>query len=204
MKKVTLILSALAIVAGLSLTSCNNTTTTTNPVIVSGDSTAVAGSIVYFNMDRVLAEYDMYNELRAVVETKVNSIQAEITRRENKLTRDLNDFNDKINKGLLTRSVAEAQQQKLTQQQQAYQKFVLEKQQEMAEEQQVMLNNIMNSINEYLTKFNEEHQYALILATAGGVLSTPVVAGDPSLDITEDLLAGLNAAYIKTKESAKK
>jgi outer membrane protein len=202
MKKVTLILSALAIVAGLSLTSCNNTTNTNNPVIVSGDSIAVAGSIVYFNMDRVLAEYDMYNELRAVVETKVNSIQAEITRRENKLTRDLNDFNDKINKGLLTRSVAEAQQQKLAQQQQAYQKFVLEKQQEMAEEQQVMLNNIMNSVNEYLTKFNEVHQYALILATGGDILTTPVVTGNPSLDITDELIKGLNDEYVKNKDKA--
>ena len=44
----------------------------------------------------------------------------------------------------------------------------------------------------------------MILATAGNILSTPVVTADPKLDITEDLLAGLNAAYIKTKENTKK
>ena len=187
--------------SALIFSSCNNTTITT-PVSVASDSTAVAGSIVFFNMDRVMAEYDMYNELRAVVETKVNSIQAEITRRENKLTRDLNDFNDKINKGLLTRSVAEAQQQKLAQQQQSYQKFVLEKQQEMAEEQQVMLNNIMNAINEFVTKYNEEKQYALILATGGDILTTPVVTGNAALDITEELIKGLNDEYVKNKDKA--
>ena len=74
----------------------------------------------------------------------------------------------------------------------------------MAEEQQVMMNQIANAIAEYVVEYNATHQYALILTTAGDVLSTPVVTGDPSLDITEDLLAGLNAAYIKTKESAKK
>ena len=74
----------------------------------------------------------------------------------------------------------------------------------MAEEQQVMMNQIANAISEYVQEYNAEHQYALILATAGSILSTPVVTGDPKLDITDDLLAGLNAAYIKTKEATKK
>ena len=80
----------------------------------------------------------------------------------------------------------------------------MRKQQEMAEEQQVMMNQIANAIAEYVEEFNAEHGYAMILATAGNILSTPVVTADPSLDITEQLLAGLNAAYIKTKESSKK
>ena len=94
--------------------------------------------------------------------------------------------------------------QKLQQQQQEYQQYVVRKQQEMAEEQQVMMNQIANAIAEYVEIFNVEHQYALILATGGNILSTPVVTGSASLDITEDLLAGLNAQYIKDKEASKK
>jgi len=204
MKKTTLLVSVLAIAAGLIFNSCDNTTSNGNTKTAQGDSTAVvAGSIAYFNMDRITAEYDMANDLRAVVETKVNSIQAEITRKENKLTRDLNDFNNKIEKGLLTRSVAEAQQQKLQQQQAAYQKFVVEKQNEIAEEQQVMINNIMNAINEYITKYNEEKGYSMIFATGGEILSTPVVIGDPSLDITDDILKGLNDEYVANKDKEK-
>lgn len=202
MKKSTLILSALAVAACLSFASCENQN---KPgVVVSpvqNDSSAVAGSIVFFNMDRIMAEYDMANDLRAVVETKVNSIQAEITRKENKLSRDLADFNNKIEKGLLTRSVAEAQQQKLQQQQAAYQKFVMEKQQEMAEEQSVMVNNIMNAINEYIQKYNEVKQYSMILATGGDILTTPVVYGAASLDITDEILKGLNDEYIRNKDN---
>ena len=44
----------------------------------------------------------------------------------------------------------------------------------------------------------------MILATAGNILSTPVVTADPKLDITDVLLSGLNASYIKTKEASKK
>lgn len=200
MKKTTLIVSAIAVLAGLSFTSCNENKPANPAQPLANDSTAVAGSIVFFNMDRVMAEYDMANDLRAVVETKVNSIQAEITRRENKLTRDLTDFQNKIEKGLLTQSVAQAQQQKLQQQQQSYQKYVVEKQQEMAEEQQVMLNNIMNAINEFIVKYNEEKQFAMILATGGDLLTTPVVIGNASLDVTEEILKGLNDEYVKNKD----
>ena len=42
------------------------------------------GAIVYIDLDRILTEYDMANDLRSVVETKVQNIQDEITRRGQK------------------------------------------------------------------------------------------------------------------------
>ena len=202
MKKTLIVCGAAALLALAA--SCNQNQTTAPDTAAATDSTAVAGSIVFFNMDQVMEGYDMANDLNSVFETKTSGIQAEIDRRGKKLEKDATDFQNKVDKGLLTTSVAQAQYQKLQQQQQEYQEYAVRKQQEMAEEQQVMMNQIANAIAEYVVEYNATHQYALILTTAGSILSTPVVAGDPSLDITEDLLAGLNAAYIKTKESAKK
>ncbi|MBR6883652.1 MAG: OmpH family outer membrane protein [Bacteroidales bacterium] len=201
MKKTAIILSA-ALLAGLALTGCNNTAVNA-PAQAKSDSTAVAGSIVFFNIDKVMENYDMANDLRSVVETKVNGIQAEIDRRGNKLQKDVNDFQNKIEKGLLTRSVAEVQQQKLQQQQNDYQQYAMRKQQEMAEEQQVMLNQIMNAISEYVQAYNAEKQYALILTTSGEILTAPVVTGNAALDITDEILEGLNAEYVKTKAAEK-
>ena len=184
--------------------SCNQNQAAAPAAAAAQDSTAVAGSIVFFNMDKVMEGYDMANDLNSVFETKTSGIQAEIDRRGKKLEKDMTDFQNKVDKGLLTTSVAQAQYQKIQQQQQDYQQYVVRKQQEMGEEQQVMMNQIANAIAEYVEEYNAEHQYALILATAGAILSTPVVTGDPKLDITDDLLAGLNAAYIKTKEASKK
>ena len=203
MKKTSLILSACALMAGLTLSSCTNNGTPSSPASSSSDSTAVAGSIVYFNIDTIMQGYDMANDLRSVVETKVAGIQAEIDRREKKLQKDFNDFQNKIDKGLLTRSVAEVQSQKLQQQQNAYQQYAMSKQQEIAEEQQVMLNQIMDAVSEYVKAFNEVHKYALILTTSGDILSAPVVTGDPALDITDTILQGLNEAYVKTKAESK-
>ena len=203
MKKISIIAGVVALMA--FAVSCNqNQAAAPEAAAASEDSTAVAGSIVFFNMDKVMEGYDMANDLNSVFETKTSGIQAEIERRGKKLEKDMTDFQNKVDKGLLTTSVAQAQYQKIQQQQQDYQQYVVRKQQEMSEEQQVMMNQIANAISEFVQEYNAEHQYALILATAGPILSTPVVTGDPKLDITDDLLAGLNAAYIKTKEASKK
>ena len=202
MKKTLLIFGAAAVMA--LAVSCNQNTANESQAAPAQDSTAVAGSIVFFNVDALTNGYDMANDLKSVFETKANGIQAEIDRRGKKLEKDATDFQNKVDKGLLTTSVAQAQYQKLQQQQQEYQEYAVRKQQEMAEEQQVMMNQIANAIAEFVTEYNETHHYALILTTQGDILPLPVVCGDARLDITEDLLAGLNAAYIKTKEASKK
>ena len=199
------ILSA-AVLAGLSLTlvSCNNSSSQNAADNAQTDEVAAAaGSIVYFNLDTILRDYDMANELRSVVETKVNSINQEVTRRRNKLEKDINAFSDKLNKGLLTQSVAQTQNQKLIEQQQSFENYAAQKQQEILEEQQVMMNQLADAINNYIQEFNAEKKYAMIIATPGDILAAPVVAGDPELDITDTLLEGLNAAYVQEKNSQK-
>jgi len=201
MKKTPLILSIIALVGVVALTvltivgHCGAKKTSSE----GETATAQAGAVVYFNLDKVLEEYDYANDLRSVAQTKIESINQEVNRRGSKLEKDVNAFQDKINKGLLTRSVAEAQSQKLTQQQQEFQNYAAQKQQEINEEQAVMMNNIADAIKTFIDEYNADKQYAMIIATQGDILPAPVVAADPSLDITEDLLQGLNAAYVKEK-----
>lgn len=203
MKQTPLILSIIALVASvvfgvLSLTS-NGGGKKVSPV-AKGDTTAVAGSIVYFNIDEIIEGYDMANDLRSVVENKIQGIQSEIDRRGNKLQKDVNTFQDKISKGLLLPSVAESQQKKLQQQQADYQNFVIKKQNEMAEEQSVMMNQILDAIKTYVDEYNIDRQYSMILATQGAILPAPVVVGDDVLDITDEILQGLNDEYVKSKD----
>ena len=202
MKRIALILSAALFV--LAAVSCKNAKTAESAA--DGEAAKegpAAGAIVYFNLDRVLEEYDMANDLRSAVETKVNSIQQEINRRGTKLEKDVKAFQDKIDKGLLTRSVAEVQGQKLQQQQNSFQQYAAQKQQEIAEEQQVMMNQIADAIKTFIDQYNAEKGYAMILTTQGEIMPAPVVAGDPALDITDDILEGLNAAYVKSKTENK-
>ena len=196
MKRTSIILSLAAI--AMMAVSCNNTTTTTTTETAEPVA-AHKGAIVYFNLDTVIKEYDMANDLSSVVETKVQGINQEVTRRQNKLQSDVNSFQEKVNKGLLTSSVAEAQYQKLQQQDQEFQQYAAQKQQEIYEEQTVMQNQIADAIKTFVDNYNAEKQYAMIIATQGDILPQPIVAGDPELDITDMLIEGLNAEYVKTK-----
>jgi outer membrane protein len=157
---------------------------------------AQKGDIVYVDLDRILMEYDMANDLRSVVETKVQNIQAEVNRRGQKLEKEVTAYQEKIQKGLMTRSVAEVQGQKLQEQEIEFNNYAAQKQQEINEEQVVMMNQLGDAIQTFINKYNEEKQYAMILTNSGGA---PVITADANLDITEAVLAGLNEEYIKTK-----
>ena len=162
------------------------------------EAAASKGDIVYVDLDRILMEYDMANDLRSVVETKIQNIQAEVNRRGKKLENEIVDFQNKIDKGLMTRSVAEAQGQKLSQQELEFNNYAAQKEQEIQEEQLVMMNQLGDAIQTFLTNYNAEKQYAMILTNSGGA---PVIAADAALDITDAVLAGLNEEYIKSKNN---
>ncbi|MBQ0151110.1 MAG: OmpH family outer membrane protein [Bacteroidales bacterium] len=204
MKKTSIILSAAALICAAAMTiSCSNApqAASTNEA---SDAVSLKGAIVYFNLDTVSQEYDMANDLRSVVETKVQSISEEVNRRGNKLQKDVNSFQEKIDKGLITRSVAEVQGQKLQQQQNEFQNYAAQKQQEIGEEQAVMMNQIADAIKTFVDKYAEEQGFALVLTTQGDVLPAPVVAGKAELDITQAIIDGLNAEYVAEKAKTEK
>lgn len=201
MKKASLILSIAAMAgAAVLTTNCANNKSAQEAVATTDSVKAEAGAIVYFQIDRVLEEYDMANDLQSVVETKIQNIQAAVTSRQNKLEKDYNAFNEKINKGLMTRSVAEAQAQKLEQQKAEFEQYAGQKQQEIYEEQQVMMNQLSDAIKTFIDNFNAEMGYAMIIANQGG---NPIIVADPDLDITDAIIAGLNEEYVKSKNSKK-
>lgn len=195
--KISLICSIVAVVLAIAAVVC--------PIIChpkahkceSQEAKAESGAIVYFNLDKVVAGYNMANDLQASFNTKAQGIDQEVTRRRTKLENEDKELTDKLNKGLLTRSTAEVKYQDLQKKVADFQNYAQQKQQELAEEQQVILNNIADAINTFLKTYNEEKGYAMIISTQGDLLPSPVAIGDESLDITEELIEGLNAAYKK-------
>ena len=152
----------------------------------------------------------MANDLRTVVETKVQNIQAEITRREKNLTNAVTKYQEKVQKGLMTRTVAETEAAKLQNQEIEFNNYANQKNNEINEELLVMNNQINDAIATFVKKYNEEKQYAMIIVTQSdaegdGVvnLSAPVLTADPALDITDEVLAGLNEEYIASKNENK-
>ena len=174
MKNVSLIISivalAVATVFGALSLSKGGKNVETAVEEAAADAVASKGDIVYIDLDRILMEYDMANDLRSVVETKIQNIQAEVNRRGKKLENEIVDFQNKIDKGLMTRSVAEAQGQKLSQQELEFNNYAAQKEQEIQEEQLVMMNQLGDAIQTFLNNYNEEQVYSDLSSEAESIV----------------------------------
>ena len=207
MKNVPLILSIVAVavaVAGGIYSLTLNPKSDKNTQADGSDSTSVTmatSGIVYVDLDRIVQEYDMASDLGAVVETRVKNIQDEVNRRGKQLESEMLDFQNKINKGLITRSVAEVQGQELQKKEAEFNEYANQKNNEVIEEQTVMMNQIADAIQTFMEKYNEEKKYTMILTNQRGV---PVITADKSLDITDDVIMKLNEEYIKEKNKNNK
>ena len=204
MKQTPLILSIVAVLlAACALVfSLTGKKTGHKPSAADGDEiTAVAGDIVYIQLDSLILSYDMYSDLSSELESKKQTIEDDINRRGRKLESDMKAFENQINKGLLTRSAAEKQQQSLLQRQQDLQTLAQQKQNEILEESDVMMNRIMDAIQTYLVEYNEIHNFAAILSTSN--TTNNVMVGSPALDITDEIIDGLNSEYVKSRNSKK-
>jgi outer membrane protein len=108
----------------------------------------------------------------------------------------------------MTSATAQVEYQKIQKQELEYQNYAKQKNDEMNEKLMVTQNQINDAINTFIQKYNQEKQYAMILISQGDVegdgvvtLGTPVLTADPALDITDDVLAGLNEEYVAAKSS---
>lgn len=208
MKKILLILAAVA----LTTVGCNKNQAPaggeTKPAAETTESDAAAaassGTIAYFNVDSLISKYDMYLDLRAEYEAKAKKADAELTSKGRSLESDLKDYQNKIDKGLVTRSEAMTMQENLEKKQQSFVQHRDKVMNELAEQKQVMLNKIHYNITEYLKEFNSDYRFKIILSTTSG---GPVMNADPSLDITQIVLEGLNKKYAaegKTNKNSEK
>ena len=206
MKKTPLILSIIALVVAV----CAAVMSVVNPkfdkkkagepvdLTDTGNITAAAGDIVYLQLDSLIVNYDMYNDLMTAFQTKVQGIQDDLQKRQRRLESDAKAFENQYQKGLLTRSAAEEQSNKLAQRQQNLQNDAAKKDAEIQEEQAVLNNQVYYAVKDFIERYNEEHQFALILTTSAA--TNTVLNVNPGLDITADVLKGLNEEYIKNRK----
>lgn len=200
MKKVNLIINIVLILATAGLYILHFTGNGNQQNRQETDSsgiTAVSGSIVYVNLDTLVNQFDMYNDLRSELQGKLSAIENDLNKQSRALENDIKSFQEKLQKGLLTRSQAESMNNDLAKRDQELQQLYQQKQMEMAEEENVMYNRVINAISTYIENYNKDKQYSLILTTTAATNS--VITGDSGLNITQEIVSGINKEYIKNR-----
>jgi outer membrane protein len=148
--------------------------------------------IAFVNIDSVIFKFDMFQDKRTDLETKQKNAEAELNSKGSQYERGIRDYQDKVSKGLVTRATAADMESSLTKQQQELIGLRDKLQSDLMEEETVMNRQVIDYITKYLDENKSEYNYQYILGRSfGGV----VLYGDPGLDITNKVVAGLNQKY---------
>lgn len=154
-------------------------------------------SIAYVNIDTIISEYQFFIDNRTDLNEKMGESEAELQLKSRNFEREVRDFQEQMNKGLITRSKAQILQQELAQKEQELYATRDNIAQQLSEEEQVMLRQGLNRIMKFLEEYTQEYNYRYVLSKTFG---SQVLYADKSLNITRDVLEGLNEQYQKDNQ----
>lgn len=155
------------------------------------------GGIAFVNIDTIIVNFDMFTDRRDDLIDKQRKAEAELNAKGSQYERGARDFQDKINKGLITRATAAEMEQSLMQQQQELVNLRDMLQSDLMEEEQVMNRQIIDYITSFLEENKSEYNYQYIFGRSFGSV---VLYSDSSLDITQKVLNALNIKYKTEKK----
>jgi len=153
-----------------------------------GDSPRIA----WVNIDSLLNNLEMYNDLHKQLEAKGRRMESEMAGKTKAFEQQFLDLQDKVQKGSVSMSMAKVLEQDLAVKERELLQLRNEFQMRFAEEEQQALAKIQASITDFLEVYNADKGFQFILSNA---YSGPVLYAHPALDITAEVLAGLNAKY---------
>jgi len=199
MKKLSVILYVVLFLAVISLyflhfTGGKKDKISDTPKTVTGISSE---GIAYINIDSVIFKFDMFLDRRNELMSKQKSAEAELNSKGSQYEKGAKDYQDKVNKGLVTRATAAQMEQSLIQQQQELVNLRDQLQSNLMEEEQVMNRQIIEYITKFLSENRSEYNYQYILGKSFGSV---VLYSDNSLDITKKVLDAINIKYQAEKK----
>lgn len=174
--------------------------------VATTDSTEVADTLVeteiknapvyYVNTDSLFQRYDMYKDMEKQIIAKEASLKKRLEREAQTFEKEYLELKEKA--PFMTQSQGEVAQQKLMAKQQGLLKMEQDLGARLAKQETEMVRKIKLSLNNYLKTFKAERGYQFVLGKSeiGGVLYA-----DPKLDLTDEVVAGLNATYHEEKET---
>jgi outer membrane protein len=201
MKRLPLILNivlALAVIALFILHFTGIGTSKNNKASVENSAGKADGNnIFYVQIDTVLSKFDMAIDLSGELESKFKSSDTELQLKQKSYQNDINDYQYKAQRGLITRAEAQNIEQQLYNKQQALLKLQQDLTQEINEQQAVMNRQVINAIMEYLQANSSQFNYKYVLGTSFG---GNILYANDSFDITHSIIKGLNENYQQSKK----
>ncbi len=189
------IFPALAIAA--MMVSCNNQSPKMDdqPAAASGEGMKIA----YVEVDSLMTQYNFAKDYSVTLQKKSNNARNTLNQKGNALQAAMANFQQKLNNnGFQSREQAASQQAAIQRQQNDLQELQARLENELASETAKFNEALRDSLQNFLKSYNEDKKFDLILSKAGD----NILMGNKKLDITQDVINGLNKRYKPTAKPA--
>ena len=162
----------------------------------SADAPAVVAAgtqIVYINQDTLLAKYNYAKDMTERLQKKGRAAQSDVESRKQAFQREVVEYQKNASTmSAEQRAPIEQRLQRKGQEQQTYeQNASAQFQNEQSSETQKLFDKLVD----YTKKYAKEKGYKMVLTYSKN--NPTILYGDPSLDVTADIVKGLNAEYDK-------
>lgn len=161
------------------------------------DSTSAAVSpsdkIVFVNQDSLLNKYEYYKDLRTKFETKTKNAQSDLQSRQQAYQRDVTQYQQSA--GSLSADQRKATEERLGRKGQELQAYQQNAGSALQNEQALETEKLYDKVAGYLKTYSKDKGYKMVLTFSKG--NSAILFADESLDITAEVIKGLNAEYTK-------
>lgn len=189
-------LSLIVLAAGLTLTSCNKkepAATKSNGLpkaTTTAKADAQSGPVAVVDIDSLATQCTFCKDGQAQLQAKQKSLQAQLNTKMSALQTAMNKYQQDIQNGTInSEAQAKQAQTKLQNQQNSLQQFQAQIEEQMNTATVNYQNTLREKIATFLKEYNKDGRFKVIISKSGdNVLYT-----DPTVDITADVVAGLNA-----------
>ena len=189
---------ALGVVCAALMTACNSNekpaTVTTAAVTEDG---VVTPDIVYVNSDSLLANYEYFKQARTRLQGKSQKAEQDLRNKAEAFQNEVNRYQQSAQG--MTNEQRQATEQRLAQKQQQLAALQQTEGTKIATEESEEMKKIYDKVEAYLQAISDEKGYKMVLTYSRG--NSAILYGDESLDITQQVLEGLNERYKAEQDS---
>lgn len=153
--------------------------------------------IAYINADSVLTHYEFYKVNRDKLEAKSKKLDADLNNRAQGLQREITSYQNTA--ASLTRGQAMALEEDLAKKQQNLRVYQERLAQELAIEENKFNKELYDKITAYLKDYGTKNGIHAVLKFD---LTSDLLYAGEAIDITNDVIIGLNEAYSNNQKQA--
>lgn len=181
------------IAVAIAVISCNKEQPKSGAVITNGTSDKKAEPIVFVNSDSLLNNYEYFKDVRGKFEQKSKKAQTDLQAKGAAFQREVAAYQS----GAASMSADQraATEERLARKQQELAAFNQNAGNALQNEEAAENEKLYNKVSSYLKTYAKKKGYKFVLTYSKS--NPAVLFADESLDITKEVVAGLNADYKK-------